>query len=76
MKQRVSFQQSSIFLGVEYSVMESKKPFYIEGRQAAIMVNGLEVGHFGEFSPQLLQNWQMQNPAIACEININRCCSL
>lgn len=64
------------FLGVEYQIAESHQQMYIEGRQAAIVVSGLEVGHFGEVSPVVLENWQMQNPAIAGEIDMRACVKL
>ncbi|MEL3908199.1 MAG: phenylalanine--tRNA ligase subunit beta [Treponemataceae bacterium] len=60
------------FLGLEYKVKESDLPLYIKGRQAEVSVNGLNIGHFGEVAPEILTNWQMQNPAVACEINIRK----
>lgn len=60
------------FLNIDYKVIEGDKPFYITGRQASILVDGKEVGHFGEVHPAVLENWEIQNPAIACEINFSK----
>ena len=64
------------FLDVPYGVCESAENLYIGGRQAAIKVKGVEVGHFGEVAPQVLSNWGIQNPAVACEIDVRKCLAL
>ena len=64
------------FLDVPYEVCESAENLYIGGRQAAIKVKGVEVGHFGEVAPQVLSNWGIQNPAVACEIDVRKCLAL
>ena len=54
----------------KYDVKEVSDPRFIPGRQAAIMVNGKQVGVFGEVHPQVLENWSITVPCVAGEINI------
>ena len=54
----------------KYDVKEVSDPRFIPGRQAAIMVNGKQVGVFGEVHPQVLENWSINVPCVAGEINI------
>ncbi|MCR5045375.1 MAG: phenylalanine--tRNA ligase subunit beta [Treponema sp.] len=58
------------FLDHEYKVQETEDPRFIPGRQAGIMVNGKQIGIFGELHPQVLENWSIQVPCIAGEIDI------
>ncbi len=58
------------FLDHKYEVKEVEDPRFIPGRQAAIMVNGKQVGIFGEVHPQVLENWQISVPCVAGELNL------
>ena len=58
------------FLDHKYEVKEVEDPRFIPGRQAAIMVNGKQVGIFGEVHPQVLENWQITVPCVAGEVNL------
>ncbi len=58
------------FLDHEYNVVETQDPRFIPGRQAGIMVNGKQVGIFGELHPQVLENWSLAVPCIAGEIDL------
>lgn len=42
---------------------------FVEGRAAAIWVGEAQVGIMGEIHPQVLENWGIQNPAAALELN-------
>lgn len=44
---------------------------FIPGRAAKIIVNGVEVGVFGEVHPQVLDSWGCAMPAIGCEIDLD-----
>lgn len=59
-------------LGVSYSLEESSHKSFIEGRMGRILVENTELGFIGEIHPQVLQNWGLENPAAAFEINLNR----
>ena len=58
------------FLDHKYEVKEVADPRFISGRQAAILVNGKQVGIFGEVHPQVLENWQISVPCVAGELNL------
>ena len=58
------------FLDHKYEVKEVADPRFIPGRQAAILVDGKQVGIFGEVHPQVLENWQITVPCVAGEINL------
>ena len=58
------------FLDHKYEVKESSDPRFIPGRQAAVIVNGKEVGVFGEVHPQVLTNWAVSVPCAAGEIDL------
>lgn len=54
----------------KYDVKEIYDPRFISGRQAAIMLDGKQVGVFGEVHPQVLENWGITVPCVAGEIDI------
>ena len=54
----------------KYDVKEVEDPRFIPGRQAAIMLNGKQVGVFGEVHPQVLENWGIIVPCVAGEVDI------
>ena len=58
------------YLDHEYKVTETSDPRFIPGRQAGIMVNGKQVGIFGELHPQVLENWSIQVPCVAGELDL------
>ncbi len=58
------------YLDHQYEVKESEDPRFIPGRQAAIIVNGKQVGVFGEVHPQVLENWEISVPCVAGELDL------
>ena len=58
------------YLDHKYEVKEANDPRFIQGRQAAVIVNGKQVGIFGEVHPQVLENWAITVPCAAGEINL------
>jgi phenylalanyl-tRNA synthetase beta chain len=58
------------YLDHKYEVKESNDPRFITGRQAAIIVNGKQVGVFGEVHPQVLENWVIGIPCVAGELDL------
>ncbi|MBI5066501.1 phenylalanine--tRNA ligase subunit beta [Candidatus Woesearchaeota archaeon] len=57
-------------LQIDYSIEETKHTSFIQGRTAKIIVHDKEIGILGEIHPQTLQNWQIEMPVVACEINL------
>jgi len=52
-------------------IKEAEHASFIEGRTAAVYVNRKSIGVLGEIHPQVLNNWDLKNPAAAFEINID-----
>jgi phenylalanyl-tRNA synthetase beta chain len=76
---KIGFNQGSsyvntlmYFLKKDYSLLELEGDNrFIPGRCAGIMINGKQVGCFGEIHPAVLQNWGCNMPSIACEIDLD-----
>jgi phenylalanyl-tRNA synthetase beta chain len=54
----------------EYTVSELDDQRFIQGRAARILWKGVQIGVFGEVHPQVLENWGITTPCIACELDI------
>ncbi len=57
-------------LNVKWDVEESKNEAFIDGRRADIMVGGKRIGVFGEIHPEVLENFDINNPVVAFEIDL------
>ncbi|WNY66861.1 phenylalanine--tRNA ligase subunit beta [Borreliella lusitaniae] len=60
------------YLNIEINLRESKAPFYINGRGADILIEGFNIGSFGEISPYVLNNFGIFIPCSVFEVNINK----
>ncbi len=58
-------------LSVEYTLEETGDPRFIPGRAARIRAAGRDAGVFGEVHPAVLENWNIQMPCAAAEINLD-----
>lgn len=57
--------------GVEgWSLQRTEHPSFIKGRAAAIRVDDENIGVIGEIHPQLLENFGIENPAAAFELDL------
>ncbi|MFO7781001.1 MAG: phenylalanine--tRNA ligase subunit beta [Spirochaetia bacterium] len=59
------------YLGYEHGLEELDDPRFIPGRTAAITVDGVQVGIFGEIHPRVLESWGIQVPCAAAEIDLD-----
>ncbi|MCL1970039.1 MAG: phenylalanine--tRNA ligase subunit beta [Candidatus Bathyarchaeota archaeon] len=59
-------------LGIEWQIQETTHPALIDGRTGKIVINNQDIGIIGEISPQVLENWNLENPAAAFEINLQK----
>ena len=59
-------------LGLKYDLEETSHGSFIEGRVGKIIVEGEETGLIGEIHPQVLQNWNLENPAAAFELDLSK----
>jgi phenylalanyl-tRNA synthetase beta chain len=59
-------------LGLSYELETVKHGSFIEGRTGRILIEDNEVGIIGEIHPQVLQNWNLENPAATFEISLDK----
>ena len=57
-------------LGLRWQIRGVKHPSFIEGRAGTVTVDKTEVGMIGEVHPQVLENWTLENPVAAFELNM------
>lgn len=57
-------------LDLEYTVEDSSDPAFIEGRCGDIYVDGEKIGSFGEIHPQVILNFDMDQPVAGLEIDL------
>jgi phenylalanyl-tRNA synthetase beta chain len=58
-------------LNIQWQTKPTTHLTFIEGRTGKIIINNnQEIGIIGEISPQTLENWKLENPAAAFEINL------
>jgi len=58
-------------LDLNWEVAESDDGAFIEGRRARIVVNGKDVGVFGEVHPEVLEKFGIPNPVVGFEIDLS-----
>ncbi len=56
-------------LGIEYRLRKVSHASFIDGRCAEILVNSKNIGIIGEIHPQVLENWNLEKPVVAFELN-------
>ncbi|MCK4669713.1 MAG: phenylalanine--tRNA ligase subunit beta [Nanoarchaeota archaeon] len=57
-------------LDLKVKFTDKDHPSFIPGRCARISVNGKNVAYIGEICPEVLQNWDLQTPVAAFELNL------
>jgi phenylalanyl-tRNA synthetase beta chain len=57
-------------LGIEIELKEKAHHAFIPGRCVSIISNRREIGYFGEFHPQIITNFELENPIIGFELNV------
>lgn len=58
-------------LGIKYELRKTHPPSFIAGRAAEIYFNNKSMGVMGEIHPQVLNNWGIEKPVVAFEINLD-----
>jgi phenylalanyl-tRNA synthetase beta chain len=58
-------------LGVKYEIEQSEHPAFISGRVGEIRVKSTLLGLIGEIHPIVLENWKMENPVAAFEVDVD-----
>ena len=54
----------------KWQIKEAKHPSFLEGRTAAIIIKDKQLGVLGEIHPQVLNNFELENPTAAFEIDL------
>ena len=67
-KQILDFVLSA--LGLEYHIEETEHNSFISGRCARVSVKGKKVAYIGEIHPQVLENFGIEFPICAFELNL------
>jgi len=59
-------------LGFNFTVKPIEHPSFLTGRVGSIQIHDEEVGIIGEVSPQVIENWKIQNPVAAMELELDK----
>jgi phenylalanyl-tRNA synthetase beta chain len=54
----------------DWTIKETRNPSFLQGRVAAIYVKGGKIGVVGEIHPEVLNNFELENPTSAFEIDL------
>ncbi|ELP88139.1 phenylalanyl-tRNA synthetase beta chain, putative [Entamoeba invadens IP1] len=54
--------------GPVYDIVKGTDPAYLEGRGIDILINGTKYGMFGVLHPEVLKNFEIDNPVVALEL--------
>jgi phenylalanyl-tRNA synthetase beta chain len=57
-------------LDIRYSLRMLEHPSFIDGRACEILLKGKSVGYFGEINPKVLENWNLEMPVVAFEVDL------
>jgi len=57
-------------LGYNYEIKECKHSSFIDSRVGEIIIEGRPIGVFGEIHPKILENWKLEKPVIAFEMEL------
>ena len=58
-------------MGVEYKTESTAHPSFIPGRVGRVSVKGKNIAYIGEISPGVLDNWKLEVPVAAFELNLS-----
>ncbi|HXX72138.1 MAG TPA: hypothetical protein VEI80_00465, partial [Candidatus Acidoferrales bacterium] len=59
-------------LGFDFTVKPIEHPSFLSGRVGGIRIRDEQVGIIGEITPQVIENWKIQNPVAAMEIEVDK----
>ncbi len=58
-------------LGVKFSLKEAEHSSFISGRVARVSCKGKEIAYIGEIHPRCLENFELETPVAALELNLS-----
>jgi len=59
-------------LGFNFDLRPTSNPSFLEGRAATILIQQSDVGTIGEIHPRVIENWKLENPVTATELDLSR----
>ena len=59
-------------LGLEFTLTPTTDPSFFEGRVGSILIGNREVGIIGEIHPQVVENWKLEDPVAAMELDLDQ----
>jgi phenylalanyl-tRNA synthetase beta chain len=59
-------------LGIKLEVKEVTIPYHQDARSGKIMLKGEKVGHIGQFSEKVLENWELEQPTAGFELDLEK----
>lgn len=59
-------------LGFEFTINSISDPSFLEGRVGSILIGDKEVGIIGEVHPQVVENWKLEDPVAAMELDLDQ----
>lgn len=57
--------------GLSYDIEETEHNSFIEGRVGRAIVKGRKIAYLGEIDPAVLENWNLEMPVAALELNLS-----
>jgi phenylalanyl-tRNA synthetase beta chain len=66
----LDFLMTSLGFQNDYEIMPEENPTYIDGRYGSVYLNGKKVGEIGEIHPEVLENFKLEFPVAAMELNL------
>jgi len=59
-------------LGFQFALRPVINASFLDGRVGSILIGDREVGVIGEVHPQVIENWKMENPIAAMELDLDQ----
>ncbi len=59
-------------LGLEFTLKPISDPSFLEGRVGSILIGDKAVGIIGEVHPQVVENWKLEDPVAAMELDLDQ----
>jgi phenylalanyl-tRNA synthetase beta chain len=59
-------------MGKRYDLQEAFFTYFIKGRAGIILIDDINVGFIGEFTPEILKAWNLENPVMGFEITLDQ----
>jgi phenylalanyl-tRNA synthetase beta chain len=56
----------------DWTLKETSHPSFLEGRAATVSLGDIELGIVGEIHPQVLNNFELENPTGAFEVHLQK----